>query len=93
VARANVLALESMETTGIFNVGMSVETTVNELFSEINSQFDNKFREMHAPAKLGEQKTSSLDYGKIQEVMGWSPKTGLKEGIARTYRWFEGKGK
>jgi len=88
VAEANILALENMDKVGIYNVGTGVETSVNDLFREINKNFDNKFQEVHGPAKLGEQKTSCLDASKIKNDLGWEPKVDFEEGTKRTFEWF-----
>ena len=88
VARANILALENMDKIGIYNVGTSIETSVNDLFKEINKNFDNKYKQVHGPAKLGEQKTSCLNYEKIKKDMNFMPETDFSEGIRETYKWF-----
>jgi UDP-glucose 4-epimerase len=88
VARANILALENIEKVGIYNVGTSTETDVNKLFGEINKNFGKKFKEIHGPAKLGEQKTSCLSYAKIKEGFGWIPSVDFSQGIKETFEWF-----
>ena len=90
VVKANILALENenIDKVGIYNVGTSVEISVNDLFKEINKNFDNKYEEVHGPAKLGEQKTSCLSYEKIKKDMNFIPKTDFSEGIKETYKWF-----
>ena len=89
VAKANILALEHMDKIGIYNVGTSIEISVNDLFTEINKNFGGKFKEMHGPAKLGEQKTSCLNYEKIKKDMGFEPEINFSEGIKKTYEWFK----
>lgn len=88
VARANLLALEHADKNGIYNIGTGVETDVNELFSQINTHFKNKFQEVHGPAKLGEQKTSCLSYKKITRELGWEPQVDFSTGIHHTFEWF-----
>ena len=88
VVKANILALENIDKVGIYNVGTSIEISVNDLFKEINKNFDNKYKEVHGPAKLGEQKTSCLNYEKIKKDMNFIPKTDFSEGIKETYKWF-----
>ncbi|MHB1697973.1 MAG: NAD-dependent epimerase/dehydratase family protein [bacterium] len=88
IVEANILAFENLDKTGIYNVGTSVEISVNDLFKEINKNFDNKYKEVHGQAKLGEQKTSCLSYEKINKDMGFIPKTNFSEGIKKTYEWF-----
>jgi UDP-glucose 4-epimerase len=89
VARANLLALENLDKVGIFNVGTSIETDVNQLFDQINKNFDNKFEQLHGEAKLGEQKTSCLSYEKIKKEFGWEPEVDFEQGIKKTYDWFK----
>lgn len=88
VVKSNILAMENIGKSGIYNVGTQVETSVNNLFKEINKNFDNKYKEVHGPAKLGEQKTSCLSYGKIKKDMSFAPETDFSEGIKKTYAWF-----
>ena len=88
VVKANILSLENTDKIGIYNVGTSIEISVNDLFKEINKNFDNKYKEVHGPAKLGEQKTSCLNYEKIKKDMNFIPKTDFSEGIKETYKWF-----
>ena len=88
VVKANILALEKTDKTGIYNVGTSVEISVNDLFKEINKNFDNKYKEVHGPAKIGEQKTSCLSYEKIEKELGFKPEMAFSEGIKKTYEWF-----
>ncbi len=89
VVRANLLALENFEKVGIYNVGTGKETSVNELFREINSYFQGKFQENHGPAKAGEQRNSCLSFVKIKKEFGWTPKTSFQAGIKKTFEWFQ----
>jgi len=91
VARANLAALENFEKVGVYNVGTGIETSVNQLFREINKNFANKFEELHGPAKMGEQKTSCLDASKIKNDLGWEPKVDFAEGIQKTFEWFKNR--
>jgi UDP-glucose 4-epimerase len=89
VVAANLAALKNFQKTGVFNVGTGKETSVSQLFREINRHFENKFKEKHGPAKIGEQKTSSLNHSHIKNDFGWTPKIELAEGIKKTFEWFQ----
>jgi len=89
VVRANMAALDNFSALGVYNVGTSVETSVVDLFAEINRSFDGQFKEEHGPAKPGEQLTSCLDFTRIQAELGWAPQMGIKEGLQATYEWFK----
>lgn len=89
VAYANLLALENFDKCGVFNVGTGIETSVNQLFREINKHFLNKFKEIHGEGKKGEQKNSCLSFKKINKNFGWKPKFDIKEGTKKTWKWFK----
>lgn len=89
VVRANVLALRNLNSVGVYNVGTGVETSVNALFQRINKYFDNQFAQKHGPGKPGEQRTSSLNAGKIKRELGWRAETDLAEGLRKTVEWFK----
>jgi UDP-glucose 4-epimerase len=91
VVNANLLALENIDKQGIYNIGTAREIDVNCLFNEINKHFSNKFKEVHGPAKIGEQKTSCLSYEKIKNDFGWEPKVKFEEGIKKTVELWKRK--
>lgn len=88
VVTANLLALKNFKKIGIYNVGTARETSVNQLFREINKFFSTKFKEVHGPAKAGEQRTSCLDFSKIKKDFQWTPQTDLQTGLRKTFEWF-----
>lgn len=87
VVRANVRALE-YEQSGTFNVGTSIETSVNELFRTIRDQIDESVDEVHEEGRPGEQRRSVLDYGYSERELGWQPSIELEDGLALTVEWF-----
>jgi len=89
VAAANLLAIKN-DFTGEINIGTGIETDVNKLFDILKKSAGQKeIKEVHAPAKEGEQRRSVLSYKRAQEVLGWAPKMELKIGLAETYNWFK----
>jgi UDP-glucose 4-epimerase len=92
VVRANMFALEYGK-SGTFNVGTSIESTVNDLFTKISALVGNKTKETHGPAKKGEQQRSVLDFSLIKKTLGWIPSVTLDEGLRRTVDFFQMKRK
>ncbi len=86
VARANVLALDSK--SGSYNIGTGVETSVNELVSELGVASGHVFNTEHAEARAGEVQRISLGAELAEEVLGWEPRVFLDEGIRNTWEWF-----
>tara|TARA_Y100000034_G_scaffold79823_1_gene95801 strand:+ start:12280 stop:13185 length:906 start_codon:yes stop_codon:yes gene_type:complete len=85
VAKANILALNL---SGIFNVGTSKETNVNELFRKITENRGIQTKAIHGPEIKGEQMRSCLDSTKLIEK-GWKIEYNLDKGLKETIEYFK----
>ncbi len=88
VVKANLLTLNDEESE-IYNVGTGIETSVNKLFELINENFENKIKEVHGPAKPGEQMRSVITSDKLFKKFGWKPSTLLKDGLKETINYYK----
>jgi UDP-glucose 4-epimerase len=87
VAKANVAALEK-RVSGEFNIGTTIETDVNQIYEMVRKAAGVDIQAEHGPERPGEQRTSSLRYGKAREVLGWEPVVSLETGIMKTADYF-----
>jgi UDP-glucose 4-epimerase len=90
VVQANLLALQ-YSGSSIFNIGTGIETDVNKLFHHLKVLTGSTCKEVHAPAKAGEQMRSVISSKKIHEELGWTPSVTLEEGLRRTVDFFRSK--
>jgi UDP-glucose 4-epimerase len=88
VVAANLKALEHAK-NDYFNVGTSIETDVNQIFSMLNEFTGNHAKELHGPAKPGEQLRSVLSYEKAKKILNWTPKVNFKDGLFETVQFFK----
>ncbi len=88
VARANVRALEDEVPSGAYNIGTSIETSVNRLYELLREASGKDLRAQHGPAKPGEQSRSSVDPSHAHRVLGWRPEVDLRAGLEETLRFF-----
>ncbi len=88
VVKANLLTLNEEESQ-IYNVGTGIETSVNKLFELINENFDYRIKEVHGPAKPGEQMRSVITSDKLYKKFGWKPSTSLKDGLKETIEYYK----
>jgi UDP-glucose 4-epimerase len=77
-------------TTGTFNIGTGVQTTVTELHQLIAAEVGVSRPPDHAEPRIGEVHASALDSTRAGRVLGWKPDTDLAEGIKRTVDWLRG---
>lgn len=87
VVEAN-LAMMGQETQGTYNVGTGRETSVNDLFRILVEHTGTTCKEVHGPAKKGEQARSCIDNSKLRLELAWEPRTGLSEGLKKTVEYF-----
>ena len=96
VARANVLALESGANdgpeggvaSGAYNIGTSVETSVNELYEVLRGISGLDLPHEHGSGKPGEQLRSCVDPSAAGRALGWHPEVGLAAGLKETFEFF-----
>jgi UDP-glucose 4-epimerase len=88
VVRANLAGLKTTEPK-TYNIGTTIETSVNYIFNKLNEYAGTSFNENHGPEKKGEQRRSVLSYEKIKKELGWEPKVFMDEGIERTVKFFK----
>jgi len=87
VVEAN-LAVMGQETQGTYNVGTGVETSVNDLFRILIQHTGSTCKEVHGPAKKGEQARSVIDNTRMRHELSWEPKADLSEGLKKTVEYF-----
>ncbi len=83
-----LLAAGESRTVGTFNVGTGTETSVLELGRMIARACDRPFDPEMAPPRPGEVQRIAIDSSRAAEELGWSAKTTLEEGLARTAHAF-----
>lgn len=90
VAEANWLAsvvdagTESGLDARAWNIGTGRGTSVNELADRLMRIADRVVERRPAPERPGELRMSVLDCSKAETELGWSARTGLDDGLART---------
>ena len=71
-----------------FNIGTGIETSDRQLHTAVAAAAGAPDQPQAAPPRLGDLARSCLDPRRAQEVLGWRPRVGLVEGIARTVEYF-----
>ncbi|MXZ49045.1 MAG: NAD-dependent epimerase/dehydratase family protein [Candidatus Dadabacteria bacterium] len=87
VSRANLLAATLMQ-EGTFNIGTSIESSVNDIVDILEEVTKTEFTTVHEKERSGEVRRISLDCSLAAEKFGWSARVALREGLFRTWSWF-----
>ena len=90
VSRANLLAANLKE-RGTFNIGTSIESSVNDIARILGKVAKTEFEIVHEKERPGEVRRISLDCSLAAKKLGWSAQLSLREGLFRTWNWFSQK--
>ena len=70
---------------GTFNVATGIETSVAELYGELQEAAGRSIEPKLAPLRPGELERSRLDPARARAALGWEPRVELREGLRSTY--------
>jgi len=74
---------------GPIQIGTEVKTTITEISESIIKKSGKDITIEYDTSKPVGDIGRSSDYAKAREILGWSPKVTLEEGISKTYDWAE----
>ena len=90
-AYANFLAVTKEADSGIYNLGFTQGTSVNEIYYHLKDLTGYQKEAVHGPAILGETRQIYLDASKAKDAFNWSPQISLRQGLENTVRYFQDK--
>src|SRR6478736_287813 len=77
------------QVTGPINIGNPTEFTMLELASTVIAMTGSRSRVVHRPLPENDPRQRRPDISRAQELLSWTPRTQLKEGLIRTVAYFE----
>jgi len=86
--RAAVLSVEKGEDE-VINIGTGTGTSVNELFDQLKEIAGFEAKPSFKPKRAGELEKNILNSALAKEVLGWTPRVRLGEGLKRSVEWFK----
>lgn len=76
--------------SGVFNIGSGKGYSLNEVVAAIFEMTGQKVEVIYTTGRPFDVPISVLDIAKARAAFDWQPKTGLPEGLARTWQWMQG---
>ena len=77
------------EITGPVNLGNPGEFTIRELAEEVIELTGSSSRIIHLPLPVDDPRQRRPDISKANELFGWKPTVGLRDGLLKTIAYFE----
>jgi UDP-glucuronate decarboxylase len=77
------------EVTGPINLGNPIETSVGELAEMIVALTGSRSATVYRPLPIDDPVQRCPDITQAQSILGWQPRTALKDGLSRTIAYFD----
>ncbi len=73
----------------VYNIACGHQTSLNDLFAYLKEEAGTGLTPLYGPDRKGDVKHSLADISKAKELLGYHPKTSVKEGLKKTYQWYQ----
>jgi UDP-glucuronate 4-epimerase len=89
-----VVALDAARKNGdqpafdVFNLGAGQPRPLRDFLEAIETSLKRKARVKELPFQSGDVYKTHADTGKLQKLCGYSPRTSIRDGVARFVEWF-----
>ncbi len=74
----------------VFQIATGVETSVLELVGLMQAVIGHPIVVRNAPARQGDARKNYSNISKARALLGWEPRTSLRDGLGKTWAWFQG---
>jgi nucleoside-diphosphate-sugar epimerase len=85
----SVIGREDVCNTEIFNLGTEEENSTATGISIVEEILRKKIKMKHIAARPGDQSRTKANIDKARRLLGYNPKTSLKEGLEAQVKWFQ----
>ena len=86
----SALILSALSNENLFlNIGTGIETSVNQLVSSMQKEFNSNVKPIFAEAREGELKRSVLSNKLAMEKLNWVPEYSLSQGMQKVFEWLK----
>jgi len=71
----------------VFNIGAGRGYSLNNLVEAMREVIDSKIAVNYTPGRPEDVPINVLDIKRAHDLLNWQPKTDLREGLSRTWKW------
>ena len=94
VVEANLRAAAEGQASGkVVNIGSGRSVSLNQILQKLAAETDRKVVLDQRPVRAGDIRTSRADVTAARNLLDFSPKVTLEDGLARTLHWYQSETK
>ncbi len=90
--QANILSLFTVDPKAVnqvYNIACGRQTSLLELFNGLQKEANSSLQPIHGPERTGDVKHSVADISKAKQLLGYSVKVTIGEGLGKTFQWYK----
>ena len=87
IVEATILALDSEQANGVYNIATGKETTINSLAETLSKVSGKALTPIHRPPRQGEIRRSVADISKAKTQLHFTPRTDLENDLGELWSW------
>lgn len=90
---ANLLSLFTKNKNAVnqvYNIACGQRTSLLQLFQHLKHEAGNDMQPVFGPARKGDVKHSLADISKARNLLGYTVKVSVEEGLRKTFNWYRG---
>ena len=90
--QANILSLfteNKKAVNQVYNIACGEQTSLNELFEILSKEAGSELKPIHGPERNGDVKHSLADISKANQLLGYSVKVPVEEGLRTNLQWYK----
>ena len=92
VVNANILSMKAKKTGAVpLNIARGQETTINQLVEIINKILGKDIKPVYEDRRKGDPLRATNDITRATEMIGYSPKYTVEEGLKITVEWYKSR--
>ena len=89
--RVGILSLMEAKTNDPVNIGNPHEVTIEEIAQTIVKLIGSRSKIVYRPLPVDDPKQRQPDITRARTLLGWEPRVGLEEGLAKAIEYFKAK--
>ncbi|MGF1555867.1 SDR family oxidoreductase [Paucihalobacter sp.] len=88
-ANVNAFFAEKNAANQVFNIACGERISVNQLWQYLQEAANSRLQPFYGPPRQGDVRDSLADISKAAQLINYQPTITVREGIQRTWEWFE----
>ncbi|MBD3181064.1 NAD-dependent epimerase/dehydratase family protein [Candidatus Poribacteria bacterium] len=89
IAKANLMAAEKQELSGVFNIGSGKSITINSLANMMKNIINKDAEIIYSPPRKGEIRHSKADISLARDSFGFNPSDNVYENLLEYIHWLK----